>query len=147
VNPNVLTKDESTSRLGQGCTAHAALVEVVDRLMTNLIIKVLTLTALAASVYFFIDEIKRGRRAEKLVQWVKTNHPAHWGALPWAARNISSFGGLTLLHKQRVISDPHFVAEFKNVRQFRKNQIIAFIVGVGAIALIPIGVTYWGWEW
>ena len=115
--------------------------------MTSLVIKVLTLTALAASVYLFIDEIKRGRRAENLMNWVKTNHPAHWGALPWAARNISPLGGLTLLHKKRIIGDPYFVAEFKTVRQFRKNQIIAFVVGVSAIALIPMGVTYWGWQW
>jgi hypothetical protein len=115
--------------------------------MTSLLIKALTLTAVAASVYLFIDEIKRGRRAEKLMQWVKINYPAQWGALPWAARNISSVGGLTLLHKQGVIGDRYFASEFKAVRPFRKNQIIVFALGVGAIALIPIGVTYWGWQW
>ena len=90
--------------------------------MPSIEIKILLLIAVAACVYLFISEIRRGYRAVRLIAWVKENRPKEWNALPWTARRISRVGGLELLFKRRMISDRHFTAEYKAIRPFRKNS-------------------------
>lgn len=109
-------------------------------------IKLLLLTALAACLYLFITDIKRGRRTERLIEWVKTNYPAHWDALQWTTRKINRLGGMTYLQKKQIIADPHFVTEFQAIKLFRRDQIIAFGLAISAIGLVFLGVTFWGWQ-
>lgn len=115
--------------------------------MTSPAIKILILTALAACIYLFITEIMRGQRLARLIQWVRESHPAEWNALPWAARKVNRLGGIIHLYKNKLITDPHFIAGFQAVRPFRRDQVIAFGIAAAAIAFVFVGVTYWGWRW
>jgi hypothetical protein len=81
--------------------------------MTSPAIKILILTALAACIYLFITEIMRGQRLARLIKWVRESHPAEWNALPWAARKVNRLGGIIHLYKNKVITDPHFIAGFR----------------------------------
>jgi hypothetical protein len=102
--------------------------------MPSIEIKVLLLIVVAACVYLFISEIRRGYRAVRLIAWVKDNHPKEWNALPWTARRISRVGGLGLLLKRRMISDRYFTAKYKAIKPFQKDQIIAYAVAFGSYA-------------
>jgi hypothetical protein len=94
--------------------------------MPSIEIKILLLIVVAACVYPFISEIRRGCRAIRLTAWVKENYPNEWNTLPWTARRISRVGGLGLLSKRRIISDQNFTAKYKAIKPFQKDQIIAY---------------------
>ena len=115
--------------------------------MPSIEIKILLLIAVAACVYLFISGIRRGFRAVRLIAWVKKNHPEEWNALPWTARRISRVGGLGLLYKRRMISDQYFAPEYKAIKPFQKDQIIAYAVAFGALALVGLGVKSGYWHW
>lgn len=115
--------------------------------MPSIEIKILLLIVVAACVYLFISEIRRGCRAVRLIGWVKDNHPKEWNALPWTARRISRVGGLGLLLKRRMISDRYFTAKYKAIKPFQKDQIIAYAVAFGALALVGLGVKSGYWHW
>ena len=115
--------------------------------MPNLEITVLLAIAFAACVYLFISEFRRRRRAVRLVSWVKENHPQEWNSLHWASRKLIRLSGLALLFRRRMISDRHFTAEFMAIKPFRKDQNIAFIVGVGALLLVNLAIASGYWHW
>lgn len=115
--------------------------------MPSIEIKILLIIAVASCVYLFVSEIRRGFRALRLIAWVKKNHPEEWSALPWTARRISRVGGLGLLLKRQMILDQQFVAEYNAIKPFRKHQIIAYAVAIGALALVGLGVKSGYWQW
>lgn len=115
--------------------------------MPSLEIKVLLLIAFAACIYLFITEIRRSRRISRLIAWVKANYPVEWNALPWATRKVNRVGGLVLLSKRGMISDQHFTAEYNATKPFRKDQNIASVTAVGALALVLLGVKLGYWHW
>ncbi|WP_193371423.1 hypothetical protein [Pelagibius marinus] len=115
--------------------------------MTSPAIKVLILTAAAAVIYLFVMEIRRSRRAARLIAWVQENHPAAWGALPWTARKIHRLGALYQLHRAKAIADPHFEAELKATKPLRREEWPALAVAVGAFALLALGLELGWWRW
>lgn len=115
--------------------------------MTSPEIKILVLIALVACVYAFVLEARRGRRTERLAKWVEAACPQEWDAFHWTARKFNRGGALAHLYRRNLIADPHFASEYEAVKPFQRRQVIGFLIGVGAIALVIIGSRYWGWEW
>ena len=109
-------------------------------------IAILLAIAALAALWTFISKTKMERRGSRLVDWIRQNYREAWAALPWVYRYIFRDRGLAELARRNAISDPDFAREYGKIAPFRRHILISGIIAAGAIALIVIGVRFFGWQ-
>ncbi len=114
---------------------------------TSIEVMALTIVAALAAVYAWVSDMRRIRRATRLIGWVREHYAEEWDALPWVARNLNRLGALAHLRRTKAIPHPRFEAEYLAIRPVQPRQTAALVVAIGAIALVLAGVRWWGWSW
>jgi hypothetical protein len=109
-------------------------------------ITVLLAIAVVAAIWMFLWKTKTERRATRLIDWVWQKYPDAWSALPWVYRNVLRERGLAELARRNAIPDPYFAHEFGEIAPLRRHIVLAGAIAGGAIALIAIGTTLFGWQ-
>jgi hypothetical protein len=109
-------------------------------------IAILLAIAALAALWTFISKTKLERRGSRLIDWIRQNHREAWAALPWVYRYIFRDRGLAELARRNAISDPDFAREYGKIVPFRRHILISGIIAGGAIAVIVIGVRFFGWQ-
>ena len=108
---------------------------------------VLTLATAAFSLYAWWLSIQETKRLRRLVQWLEHHHGARWRALPKLSRNLFPRGGVERLRRNGLSEDPGFMARYRETRAGTLRQLAAIPAAVVSIALVQIGVRFWGWSW
>ena len=109
-------------------------------------ITVLLAIAVVAAIWMFLWKTKTERRATRLIDWVWQNYPNAWAALPRNYRNLLRERGLAELARRNAIPDPYFAREYGEIAPLRRHIVIIGAVAGGAIALIAIGTSLFGWQ-
>jgi hypothetical protein len=115
--------------------------------MTNVEIKALVTLSVLGSVYVFVRDILHSARRRRLARWVRDHYPQEWQTIDWTTRNLLIAGALARLHRSGAITHPHFVREYRQVRLWPRDMIVAFGVACASIALAILGGLYFGWTW
>jgi len=115
--------------------------------MASIEIKVLVSLAAIGSVYVFVRDIQHTNRRRRLALWVRDHYPSEWRSIDWTSRNFLIAGALARLNRSGAVTHPYFVREFRQVRRWPRDMIVAFGVACGAIALAILGGLYLGWTW
>lgn len=107
----------------------------------------LVLIASALALYAWWLSIQQSRRFRDLVSWVEENHPDRWQALSSLSRALNVRGGIETLRREGFAEDPAFMERYHESRRGNGPKLAAILTAMAAIAIIPLGIQYWGWTW
>ncbi len=101
-----------------------------------------------SSIYAYICDIRLYRKASKLSNWVKQEHPDLWAELNIFLRNWNGgLSGLKILHRRGVISHPYYDQQYEQLKVLERKVIFGIGIGSLCIGWVLIGAIFWGWKW
>lgn len=103
--------------------------------------------AAVSSVYAYILQIKKDRKAVELRNWVIDHYPEVYDAQPWHQRwLLKSEVVLKAIYKKNQIDDTEFISRYDEMRASDNRFLISLGIGVLAIVFTIVGSKYLGWE-
>ncbi len=108
----------------------------------------LTLAAASATIGAWWCDLREGKQARNLRNWLTKHHPHIWEELPWMHRKLlSPKVGLHLIVRQKKVVDEEFHDQYEHIRRLGRRKLLLVFLGVSMICLVIAGSRIRGWEW
>jgi len=101
-------------------------------------------TALSVGYAFYLD-VRRDAELRRLVEWLKTERRAQWGALSRSDRFLT-IRAVEILRRGPLADDSEFALRYRATRHGTRFAG-AMVVGGASVALLLLGTTFLGWAW
>lgn len=103
--------------------------------------------ASVSSAYAYILQIKKDRKADKLINWGIDHYPEIYDAQPWHQRRLlKSEVVLKAINKKNLINDTEYLSRYDEMNASDNRFLISLSLGILAMVFAIIRSKYFGWE-
>lgn len=99
-----------------------------------------------ATLFAWAQSERRRRYVRVLALYVRANAPGFWAALPWHARNLNIAGAVERYRRAGDPGDEVFAELYAAKRHVARAELASLLFGMALVALLFVGLEFWGWH-